>query len=123
MELILFAAGLGIGFYLGAKFMKLFERSIIEAALKDLGVTNEQMIAATARMREKIRDEQGIVELEVKIEQHGDVFYLYRKDTDEFIVQGRSLEEIQPVLLKRFGSVRLVADKADSGHLLERMAK
>ena len=119
MDLILAAVGFALGFYLGAKFMKLFERSIIKAALKELGVTDEQMTKATERMREQVRDEQGMVEVHIKVEQHGDQFYIYRKDNDEFLVQGRSLEEMKDTLQRRFGSVRLVADAADGGKLLE----
>lgn len=123
MEFVLFAAGFILGFYLGAKFMTLFERKIIKEALEELGISTEQLEQATKRMKAQQPDDQGILELEVNIEKHGDQFYLYRKDTDEFIVQGRSFDEIRPVLLQRFGSVRLVADRSGSGDLLDQLAK
>ena len=43
--------------------------------------------------------------LTVKIEKNNDIFYLYNMETDEFLTQGSSKEEIQENLKKRFGNV------------------
>lgn len=43
--------------------------------------------------------------ISVKIERSGKMFYLYNLETDEFLTQGYSKEEIQENLKKRFKNV------------------
>lgn len=43
--------------------------------------------------------------ISVKIERSGKMFYLYNSETDEFLTQGYSKEEIQENLKKRFKNV------------------
>jgi lipopolysaccharide export LptBFGC system permease protein LptF len=56
---------------------------------------------AQSRLEERIRElDQEIEDIKrvykrVKIEQYGDTFYLFNADTDEFIAQGRTMQEIQ----------------------------
>ena len=40
--------------------------------------------------------------IEMKVEQHGDVLYAFRKDTDDFICQGSNFEELRANFSKRF---------------------
>lgn len=42
------------------------------------------------------------VKVEMLIEKNGDMFYLYNKETDVFLAQGTSLEEIKPILQKTY---------------------
>ena len=41
-------------------------------------------------------------EIFLKLEKHGDMIYCYRKDTDEFIGQAKSLEEIADLYKKKY---------------------
>ena len=43
--------------------------------------------------------------ISVKIERNNDMFYLYNLETDEFLTQGSSKEEIQENLKKRFKNI------------------
>ncbi len=45
--------------------------------------------------------------IQVKIEKQDDMFYLFNRDTDEFLIQGKDKEEIQENLKKRFGDVNM----------------
>ena len=51
--------------------------------------------------------------IEMKVEQHGDVLYAFRKDTDDFVCQGANFEELRANFARRFpghtGSVEGVA--------------
>ena len=51
--------------------------------------------------------------IQMKVEQHGDVLYAFRKDTDDFVCQGANFEELRANFSKRFpghtGSVEGVA--------------
>ena len=40
--------------------------------------------------------------IEMKVEQHGDVLYAFRKDTDDFVCQGANFEELRANFSKRF---------------------
>lgn len=56
-------------------------------------------------------EEQSPVKLNkinVKIERSGKMFYLYNLETDEFLTQGYSKEEIQENLQKRFKNSDMV---------------
>jgi stalled ribosome rescue protein Dom34 len=45
--------------------------------------------------------------INVKIERKNDIFYLYNMETDEFLTQGSSKEEIQSNLKQRYGNVNM----------------
>jgi hypothetical protein len=47
------------------------------------------------------------------VEQHGDVLYLFREDNQEFVVQGRTREEIISALRARFGEERRLVVNCD----------
>ena len=51
--------------------------------------------------------------IEMKVEQHGDILYAFRKDTDDFVCQGANFEELRANFAQRFpghtGSVEGVA--------------
>lgn len=48
---------------------------------------------------EKQADKNTIV---VKIEKHGDIFYLFNEETDEFIAQGKSMDEIREFVQRKY---------------------
>lgn len=48
--------------------------------------------------------------INVKVEKHGDIYYLFEKTSDNFIAQGRSLEELKEVCDKRFRRNVIVAN-------------
>lgn len=81
MEIIIFALGFGIGWYFGIRSFQKFIRN----TLKEMGVventpTNIGPICA--------------------IEKHGDVLYIFEKNTDQFLCQGLNLEELAINLFK-----------------------
>ena len=49
-----------------------------------------------------------INKITVNIEKHNNMFYLFNKETDEFVIQGKTKEEILENLKKRFGNVDMV---------------
>lgn len=48
---------------------------------------------------------EKVNKVQVKIERNGKMFYLYNLETNEFLTQGYSKEEIQENLKKRFKNV------------------
>lgn len=92
-----FQAGKHWGYYKLAKLMKeVAEEQGIDLE-KELGVIKEQENAA-----------QAVYKLEV--ETHGEVLYLFDKETDRFICQGSSVQELAK-LAKELKQVNLAAVK------------
>ena len=69
----------------------------------------EQIKEMTAQIKEQI--------IHVNIEKHGEVFYLYEKDTHRFIAQGSSFDEVRAHCLSRFKDKSVIADEAQMDQL------
>jgi len=61
----------------------------------------------------KMKQEEG--EIFLKIEKHNNVIYCYRKDNNEFVAQGATLEEIAEQFKKKYPSndARILKEDAD----------
>jgi hypothetical protein len=55
--------------------------------------------------------------IHVDIEKHDDVFYLYNKDTQEFIAQGSSFAEVKEHCETRFKGKAVIANEAQMDQL------
>lgn len=53
------------------------------------------------RAEEEIKQHKQIM---MRIEKHKGIFYLYNKETEEFIAQGKNKEEINEVIQKKYAS-------------------
>jgi hypothetical protein len=47
----------------------------------------------------------------VRIERQNDIFFVYNEEDSMFLAQGKSLEEIRELLVKRFPGKRIVASQ------------
>ena len=68
--------------------------------------------AKNAQLQGQLKDlEQKVKELfvRVNIEKHGDIYYVFEKETDRFVAQGRTAEEIKEIMQKRFPNKTFVA--------------
>ena len=72
-----------------------------------LEVKNEQLIKELTDLQEKVK--RAIIK--VNVEKHGDVFYLFEKETDRFIAQGKDADEIRIILEKHYPNKTVFADK------------
>lgn len=95
MELLIFILGVVAGWNLNSWRIM---RRIIEDP--------DKMLKAIERVKEL---QQEVKELnrstsgrEIRIEKHGDMLYLFAKDTDEFLAQGKSLQEALDVVETRY---------------------
>ena len=57
------------------------------------GMFNQRINAKLEEINAEIEDIKRVYK-RVKIEQHHDIFYLFNADTEEFIGQGRTMQEI-----------------------------
>ena len=58
-------------------------------------------------------DDETLVDsvIPIKIDRHSGVFYVYNKETEEFLGQGNSRKELELNLAKRFPDTKFAADK------------
>jgi hypothetical protein len=64
-------------------------------------------------LREEIKELSEHIKnkiIQVNVEKHGSVFYLYEKDTHKFIAQGSDIDEIKKKCEIRFKGTVIVAD-------------
>ena len=76
---------------------------LIETYLK---AKNEALNKELEALKDKIQHKF----IHVNIEKHGDVFYLFNKDTDEFVAQGATMEEIKLRCEQRYKNLIVVCD-------------
>ena len=63
------------------------------------------------RLVTKVEEESKPDYIKVVIEKHNDVFYVYNKETNQFMGQGSSKEELEDLLHKNFPGKRFGASE------------
>lgn len=77
-------------------------------------VWGKYLTAKNEALVEQIKDMQAQMKnsiILVEIEKHDDIFYLYEKDTQEFIAQGTNFDEIREHCKTRFKDRAVVANE------------
>lgn len=123
METILtLALMFGLGFYLGWKINDLFIQMTFAKMLKDAGVGDKELEKFVAHWKPIMEGESTDAEskVEIRLEQHQETFYAYRKDTEEFLGQGKDQEELIKNITVRFKHGHFVLHRADGGELLQK---
>jgi hypothetical protein len=78
------------------------------------------LIAKNEALVEQIKDMQAQIKssvIQVDIEKHNDIFYLYAKDTHEFIAQGTNFEEVKLHCEARFKGKSVVGNEEQMNQL------
>jgi archaellum component FlaC len=121
--LILLVLAVSIGAFIGWKASAAFHQNIFAEMLERLDVSEAQLKG----MVKEMADEAGLVlspqeskavewanEINIRIEQHKDTLYAYRKDTEEFLGQGTDKDELIERLNTKFpGGARLSLSEDD----------
>jgi len=71
-----------------------------------LQAKNEILKEELDRLTKQLKDNI----IQVNVEKHGSVFYLFEKDTNRFIAQGADINEIKKKCADRFKDTVIVAD-------------
>ena len=74
---------------------------------KYLTAKNELLVEQIKDMQAQIKNSVILVD----IEKHNDIFYLYDKDTREFIAQGSNFNEVKKNCEARFKGKSVIADE------------
>ena len=118
-----FVLGCILGGIVGYRVADALHKALIPDIFRRAGVTQEKLEAVMKDLQKEINQEEGRTEefpkLEIKIEQHGDRMYAYRKDTGLFLAQGKTREELIAMITEKVANVTLVISEADGAGLIK----
>ena len=113
-------------FWLGWKVSEALSHITFRSILKDLGITDQQMLDLARRKGMELEDpasaksESELPVLEVKLEQHGSELFAFRKDNDQFLGQGPDRDALIKRLTENLTNVRVIIAKEDGADLLQK---
>jgi hypothetical protein len=122
-DLLAFVLGCILGGIVGYRVSDALHKTLIPDIFRRAGVTPEKLEAVMKDLQREINVEEGRADefpkLEIKVEQHGEFMFAYRKDTDLFLAQGRTREELIAMISQKVANVTLVIAEADGAALIK----
>jgi hypothetical protein len=115
--LIIFA----LGWFLGSRITGFFQLQVFKQILIDLKIDNKDLIRVARKGAPEIIQQQldqleshvdaamepTLEQIDIKVEKHNDTLYAYRNDTNEFLGQGSSKDDLIAAMAHRVKNVRL----------------
>jgi len=121
-DLMAFVLGCILGGIVGYRVADALHKALIPDIFRRAGVTQEKLEAVMKDLQKEIDTEEGRDEfpkLEIKVEQHGELMYAYRKDSGLFLAQGKTREELIAMITEKVANVTLVIAEADGAGLIK----
>jgi len=122
-DLLAFVLGCVLGGVVGYRVADGLHKALIPDIFRRAGVTPEKLEAVMKDLQKEIDTEEGqtseFPKLEIKIEQHGDLMFAYRKDSGLFLAQGKTREELIAMITEKVTNVTLVIAEADGAALIK----
>jgi hypothetical protein len=99
-----------LGLVMGWWASKIFHLHLLRSILRDLGVTNRDLVnlLEKARAEEDPEEDPELEQIDIKVEKHSNTLYAFRKDNDQFLGQGQSREQLIEAMGLRLKNVRLI---------------
>ncbi len=120
-DLFAFLCGAILGSIAGYRVADHIHKSILPDLFKRAGVTPEKLEKIMEDLKKEIGQEEAVesgTEINIKVEQHGEQIYVFRKDNDEFLGQGKNYDEILKILQSKFQNVKFAVSEEDGAGLL-----
>jgi hypothetical protein len=124
MEYIEFFLGFGLGWFIASRITTALHLTSFSKILKELGVSNQQLRKLRDTVDLELDDavDEPETVCEIKIEQHGDQLYAYRKEDDHFLGQGTDRDSLIARISKEFsGQVRLIIREEDGAEHIKQI--
>lgn len=108
-----------IAFWVGWKVSELFQVAAFKELLNDLNVKQKDLQSLHNRLSAAAQDDNNdLPVLEVKVEQHPEGLFAYRKSDGFFIAQGKDRDTLMENLVNNLTNVRVVVAKEDGADLI-----
>ena len=122
-DLMAFVLGCILGGIVGYRVSDYLHQSVIADLLRRAGITPDRLMGIMKDLRKEIDTEEGVTEefpkLEIKVEQHGELMFAYRKDSGLFLAQGKTRDELIAMITDKVSNVTLVIAEADGAALIK----
>ena len=122
MEFIEFMIAFAVGLFIGYRINDAIHKAVMPDMFRRLGVTPEQLEAVMGDLKKEIGEEEdddgNLPVVSIKIEQHGDTLYAFRKDNDQFLGQGCTKEALIERMGEKLRNVRLSVSTEDGAALI-----
>jgi len=111
-----------IAFWVGWKISELWQMVTFKELLSDLGVKQQDLEKIKDQLEQADTDTEDenshLPILEVRVEQHPEGLFAYRKVDDSFIAQGRDREGLMENLVNNLNNVRVIVHKEDGADFI-----
>ena len=111
-----------IAFWVGWKISELWQMVTFKELLSDLGVKQQDLEKIKDQLEQADTDPEDenshLPILEVRVEQHPEGLFAYRKVDDSFIAQGKDREGLMENLVNNLNNVRVIVAKEDGADLI-----
>ena len=102
-DILAFLVGCLVGVFVGWKINDQFHTSLTTDLLKTVGVTESDLRKAITKLQGEQSDSEDVLPgVEVRVESVDNQLYVYRLDTQEFLCQGATRDDIIDCLATRF---------------------
>jgi phosphopentomutase len=122
-DLMAFVLGCILGAIVGYRVANHLHQAVISDLFQRVGITPEKMESVMKDLQKEINQAEGetskFPKLEIKVEQHGDRMYAYRKDSGLFLAQGKTRDELIAMISEKMDNVTLVIAEADGAALIK----
>ncbi len=122
-DLLAFVLGCILGGIVGYRVSDYLHHSVISDLLRRAGVTPDRLQDIMKDLQKEIdqaEDETSkFPKLEIKVEQHGELMFAYRKDSGLFLAQGKTRDELIVMISEKMANVTLVIAEADGAALIK----
>jgi predicted nucleic acid-binding Zn-ribbon protein len=120
MDILLIILAVALGFVIGWRVNEHIHQSILTDILKRAGVTAEDLEKALDKLSTEIDETpDSTTKVYVKVERVNDQIFMFRKDTNEFLAQGTTAQDLLDSLTKRFKDMEFTITKEDGAELLK----
>mgnify|MGYP000503827145 CR=1 FL=1 len=122
-DILAFVLGCILGAIVGYQAADRLHKALIPDIFRRAGVTPEKLESVMKDLQKEINQAEGVTDefpkLEIKVEQHGEFIFAYRKDTDQFLAQGKTRDELIAMISQKVANVTLVIAEADGAMLIK----
>lgn len=101
MDLLIIISLVGIGYWIGNMHASYKFFNIMKKVAEEQGIDLDQEVEKLHLKEEKTSEIHKLV-----TEQHGDMLYLFKRDSDDFVCQGKTLQELAE-LAKKYKDIKL----------------